>query len=75
MCEKTVVNHAWRLWYLVFVQQRLADDVLADGRRWSQTVQPVKQVHAGNVLLSPLCVQLTPQYLRHPLSDNKQTNK
>lgn len=30
-------------------------------------MKPVKELHAGNVLLPPLRVQLVPKYLGHPL--------
>lgn len=30
-------------------------------------MEPVKEFHTGNVLLSPLHVQLVPKYLGHPL--------
>ena len=31
-------------------------------------MKPVEELHTGNVLLSPLHVQLAPQYLGHPLT-------
>lgn len=57
------------------MQQRLADDVLTDGRWGSQTMQPVKQIHTGNMLLSLLCVQLIPQNPGQPLTKQNTSFK
>lgn len=59
--------------HLVFVQQRLADDVLTDGGGRGQAVQPVEELHAGDVLLSALRVQLAPQNLGHRLGGQGAT--
>lgn len=70
MWSKIAVQHAYV--YLVLVQKGLADNVLTDGRGWGQTVEPIEELHARNVLLSSLCVQLTPQNLRNPLGSSKK---
>lgn len=52
---------------LVRVQEGVADDVLADAGRRGQAVQPVEQLHTGDVMLPGLLVQLIPQHTSHPL--------
>lgn len=70
MWSKIAVQHAYV--YLVLVQKGLADNVLTDGRGWGQTVEPIEELHARNVLLSSLGVQLAPQNLGNPLGSSKK---
>lgn len=44
------------------VQEGVADDVLADVGRGGQAVQPVEQLHARDVMLLGLLIQLIPKH-------------
>ena len=45
----------------------MADNVLADVCRGGQAVQPVEQLHARDVMLPGLLVQLIPKHTSYPL--------
>lgn len=53
--------------HLVGVQEGVADDVLTDVGRGGQAVQPVEQLHARDVMLLGLLIQLIPKHMSHPL--------